>query len=35
MGFLFGSAFRLAARIVWIAVFVAVFLPYSGALEQH
>jgi hypothetical protein len=35
MGFRFSRAFRLALRAFWIAVFVAVFLLYSGLLAQH
>jgi hypothetical protein len=33
MGFRFSR--RLAVRVFWIAVFVAVFLLFSGALNQH
>jgi hypothetical protein len=33
-GFRFSRAFRLAARVFWIAVFVAVFLLFSGALSR-
>jgi hypothetical protein len=35
MGFRFSRAFRLALRVFWIAVFVAVFLLFSGALEKN
>jgi hypothetical protein len=34
MGFRSPRALRLAARVFWIAVFVVVFLLFSGALEQ-
>jgi uncharacterized membrane protein len=35
MGFRLPRALRLAVRVFWIAVFVAVFLLYSGLLAQH
>jgi hypothetical protein len=35
MGFRLLRALRLAVRVFWIAVFVAVFLLYSGALEKN
>jgi hypothetical protein len=33
MGIRFRRALRPAARVFWIAVFVAVFLIFSGALD--
>jgi hypothetical protein len=35
MGFRFRRILRLAVRVFWIAVSVAVFLRYSGLLAQH
>jgi hypothetical protein len=33
MGFRFSRALRIAVRVFWIAVFVAVFFLFSGALD--
>jgi uncharacterized membrane protein len=33
MGFRLSRALRLAVRVFWIAVFVAVFLIFGGALD--
>jgi uncharacterized membrane protein len=34
MGFRFSRALRLATRVFWIAVFIAVFLLFSGVRHQ-
>jgi hypothetical protein len=34
MGFRLPRALRLAVRVFWIALFVVVFLLFSGALDQ-
>jgi hypothetical protein len=34
MAFGLSRTLRLAARVFWIAVFVVVFLLFSGALDQ-
>jgi uncharacterized membrane protein len=35
MSFRFSRSLRVATHVFWIAVFVAVFLLFSGALDKH